>query len=331
MGEVDAPEFGAAAVRPTSSEKQPSAPGVGRAGGAIKVFLDTDIGSDVDDAICLAYLLAQPRCELVGISTVSGEPDLRAQLASVLCLRADVDIPIAVGSSTPLLVGERQPKADQAEVLERWPHRTGDWAGNAIDLMRRTIRTHPNEVVLIAIGPLTNIALLCAVDPEAFGLLKGLVIMAGDFGSGQPEWNVHCDPHAAAIVFASGFPATAIGLNVTEQVTLTADEMRSRFASSWLLRPVLDLAEVWLRGEDLITLHDPVAAASVFERSLCSFSRGRVHVELAQGSEGLTPFELEVDAPHDIAFGIEPARCLDHIFNVIARGDDQLRTGGAAL
>ena len=69
-----------------------------------KVILDTDIGSDIDDAVCLAYLLAQPECELLGITTVTGEPVARAKMASALCRVAGVDIPIYPGAPDPLIV-----------------------------------------------------------------------------------------------------------------------------------------------------------------------------------------------------------------------------------
>ena len=67
------------------------------------MLLDTDIGNDIDDAVCLAYLLAQPRCELLGITTVTAAPDLRAGLASVLCRNAGRDVPIYPGAADPLV------------------------------------------------------------------------------------------------------------------------------------------------------------------------------------------------------------------------------------
>ena len=82
-----------------------------------KVLLDTDIGSDIDDAVCLAYLLAQPACDLLGITTVSGEADKRAMMASALCRVAGVEIPIFPGAEEPLLVPQKQTRAPQAAVL----------------------------------------------------------------------------------------------------------------------------------------------------------------------------------------------------------------------
>ena len=89
-------------------------------GEKVKILFDTDIGSDIDDAVCLAYLLAQPRCELMGITTVAGEGEFRAQLASVLCRIAGKDVPIFVGAETPLIGPQLEPVAEQAAALGNW-------------------------------------------------------------------------------------------------------------------------------------------------------------------------------------------------------------------
>src|SRR5690606_601794 len=104
-----------------------------------KILLDTDIGSDIDDAVCLAYLLAQPACELLGITTVSGEVEKRAQLASVLCRSARQHVPILPGAEAPLLVAQRQPRAQQAAALSRWAHDSQFPRGEAVAFMRETI------------------------------------------------------------------------------------------------------------------------------------------------------------------------------------------------
>ena len=207
-----------------------------------KILLDTDIGSDIDDAVCLAYLLNQPECELLGITTVSGEGLERAMLASALCRVAGKSVPIYPGPELPLLVAPRQPHAAQAEALQRWPHdaSTSFRQGLAIEFMRQTIRQHPHEVVLLAIGPLTNVALLFRADAEIPSLLKGLVMMCGSFGGrprfGGPEWNALQDPHAAAIVFDVAVPtrspsrSTSIASSTTTSQSPAASDACPRFS-----------------------------------------------------------------------------------------------------
>src|SRR5277367_5593246 len=116
-----------------------------------KVILDTDIGSDIDDAVCLAYLLANPACDLLGITTVTGDTVKRASMASVLCKIAKKKIPIYPGRREPLLIEQQQPNVQQATALGKWDHDTKFSQGQAIEFLRQTIRDNSGEVVLFGI------------------------------------------------------------------------------------------------------------------------------------------------------------------------------------
>lgn len=287
---------------------------------SIKVLLDTDIGTDIDDAVCLAYLLAQPECELLGITTVTGEADKRAQIASALCRVAGKEISIYPGAEEPLLIPQKQTRAQQAERLDRWPHQEVFPRGEAVAFMRRTIRAHPGEVVLLTIGPLTNVALLFKMDPEIPYMLRALVQMCGVYERFPPgrltEWNAKGDPHATAIVLNAQVKAhRLVGLDVTTQVRLSAKEVRERFSQHELLRCVLDFAEVWFRERDEIVFHDPLAAATVFVPELCKFERGRVEVELqSERLRGFTHWERDPEGPHRVALSVDPERFFGHFF-----------------
>lgn len=288
---------------------------------SIKLLLDTDIGSDIDDAVCLAYLLANPECDLLGITTVSGEADLRAAMASAMCKVAGRSIPIYPGRNEPLLIAQKQPHAPQAVALSHWAHDTHFPTGQAVEFVRHTIRAHPGEVILLAIGPLTNIAALFAADAEIPALLKGLVLMCGVFtnrsaGVGPREWNAMLDPTATAIVYHNLLSVhRSIGLDVTNQVTMSAAQVRERFQVP-LLRPVLDFAEVWFEQVSTITFHDPLAAATIFDDGVCGFERGWVSVE--QTSEqlaGLTHWTADVTGPHEVALAVNARRFFEHYFS----------------
>ncbi len=289
----------------------------------MKIILDTDIGSDIDDAVCLAYLLAQPACELLGITTVSGEATKRAMMASAQCKVAGKQVPIYPGCEKPLLVAERQPCAPQAAALARWDHDTTFPQNQAVEFLRQTIRRHPGEITLLTIGPLTNIGLLFAIDPEIPSLLKGLVLMCGVFTNnlahvGASEWNAKLDPHATAIVYRAPVAIhRSIGLDVTCQVTMAAAEVRQRFQTPLLL-PVLDFAEVWFRERDRITFHDPLAAVSIFD-NVCTFQRGQVEVELAsEHCQGATIWQPGgPTSPHEVALQVDPQRFFSHYFSVV--------------
>ena len=299
----------------------------------IPVLLDTDIGSDIDDALALAYLLRQPRCELLGISTVSGEPEQRASLADAVCRAGGREgVPVHAGAALPLLAAQNQPHAPQASALKSgaWPHR--EFGPNtAVSFLRETIRARPGEITLLAIGPLTNIALLFALDPEVPRLIKEIALMGGwFFDRPQPEWNIRCDPHAAAMVFAAPVPRlTAVGIDVTQRCRMPAVECRRRFAETGgPLAPVAAVAELCQDKSD-ITFHDPLAAALIFEPSLCVTEPRRISVELTSpertGQTYLEWSDRHTDAPsashpHQVAASVDSAAFFSHYFSVVTPG-----------
>lgn len=290
---------------------------------AEKVLLDTDIGTDIDDAVCLAYLLAQPECELLGITTVTGEAVARAKLASALCRAAGRDVPIYPGAEQPLLIPQKQTTAQQAVKLAQWPHQAAYPVGEAIEFLRATIRAHPHEVTLLTIAPLTNIALLFSVDPEIPALLKRLVLMCGSYLPGTAralETNARTDPHATALVYrAAAASHRSLGLDVTLQLTLAREDIRPRFDHP-LLHPVLDFAEVWFESGRDLTFHDPLAAAVIFAPELCTYARGQVHIGLTEPApSGKTEWSQDADGPHEIAVTVDRAAFFDHFFGVFAR------------
>ena len=290
----------------------------------IKVLLDTDIGTDIDDALALAYLLCQERCELMGVTTVTGQPNLRAELASAICRHVGRDdVPIHAGCPQAILVDMRQKAAQQAEALGDWPRRRDFPPNTAVEFLRRTIREHPGEVTLLCIGPMTNAALLFATDPEIAGLLKGLYLMCGRFFSSMGgEWNAVGDPHATAIVFGAGRQSrpprlVSFGLDVTLQCRLSADECRRRFTAK-VLAPVRDFAEVWFHERDVVTFHDPLAAACIFQEDLCRYREGRVNVSLAPPTMGWTVFDpAPAEKPHTVAAEVDAGRFFAHYFEVV--------------
>lgn len=294
----------------------------------IPVLLDTDIGSDIDDAVCLAYLLAQPRCELAGITTVSGQACLRAALADAVCRAAGrTDIPIHAGAERGLMSGEVvQPNVPQAPVLERWAaRRAQDFApGTAVEFLRRAIEARPGELTLLAIGPMTNAALLFATHPHTAGLLRGVMLMCGIFRTvrhgGQREWNALCDPAATAITYRT--PAArhrSVPIDVTERCVLTAEDTMARCrAIGGPMALVADMTSFWGHGRTDVTYHDPLAAACIFRPELCQWTRGRVAVELASTRlAGHTHLDPAADGPHEVALGVDPAAFFAEYFAVV--------------
>jgi len=287
-----------------------------------KVILDTDIGSDIDDAFCLAYLLAHPACDLLGVTTVSGESQKRAELASALCRHAGKDIPIYAGVEQPLLIPQKQPHARQHAAISGWPHGSG-FSSDAVGFLRQLILDNPHEITLLAIGPLTNVAVLFAADRRIPSLLKELVIMGGRFKNAMPgllpaEWNILCDPHAAQIVLAAMTQRMrCIGLDVTLQVKIPKADLAERMRSH-LLQPVADFAKEW--RSDIVTFHDPLAAAVIFEQDLCGYERGKAEVELKSDRlAGLTHWDADPEGGHSAAVSVDAERFFAHYFDVVGK------------
>jgi purine nucleosidase len=287
----------------------------------VPVILDTDIGSDIDDAIALAYLLRQPRCELLGVTVATGHTVKRAALADCLCQAVgQSEIPIVAGLAGPVLTGHGQPEAPQIAALT---NPRSDFNKDAVSFLRRAIRARPEEITLLTIGPLTNIAALFICDPEIPYLVKRIVSMAGTFGVTEHgnvrpnEWNITCDPVAAAIVFRHAKPGTlvSVGLDVTHACRLPYQEFHKRFSSSNPLhRMVLNMAEVWFQGNECVIFHDPLAAALIFHPELCSLEEGTIEVDLLSGG---TKWMQSPHGPHQIAINVDAEKFFDDYFAVV--------------
>jgi purine nucleosidase len=189
--------------------------------------------------------------------------------------------------------------------------------------MRQTIRARPGEVHLLSVGPMTNVALLFAVDPEVPTLLAGYTVMGGQYLAGPAltsEWNVWCDPEAAAIVAQRAAHGTRfVGTDVTVRCRLDAAEVRRRFAAAGgPLDVVSKMAELWFEGRDDITFHDPLAAAVVFEPDLCRWQRGAIAVALESDARvGLSSFAPSPSGPFHVAVDVDPNRFFEHYFAVV--------------
>lgn len=290
----------------------------------MKLLLDTDIGSDIDDAVCLAYLLAQPDCELLGITTVTGDVDARARMASALCQVANKQIPIYPGAPDPLQIPQRQPLVPQAAALARWPHQIDFAQNEAVQFLTRTIYQHPGEITLLTIGPLTNIAKLFTHAPECAGLLRAIYIMGGVLPGHAPqyndlEWNIIVDPHAADIVYRTPVAIhRTVGIQVTRQVRMSAEEVRRRFMQHKLLVPVLDFAETgWLHDVPEIIFHDPLTSVVIFSDDVCGYERGTITVDLSgDDNTGQTGWVASPDGPHEFSMTVDSERFFTRYFEV---------------
>ncbi len=199
------------------------------------LVIDTDIG--IDDAFALRYaMLTQP---LVGITTVNGNvtADMATKNAKLFAAHYKLDATIAKGASRGLIAPVSAPITDVHGDDGLGGCYTNPFdattADNAVNYLINLVKTHPHQVTIAAIGPLTNIALCLNLCPEFADLVKELIIMGGAFGyhghtgnmSNFAEFNIWKDPEAADLVMQSAIPTVIVPLDVTYEVLISAAEV----------------------------------------------------------------------------------------------------------
>ena len=232
------------------------------------IFVDTDLGTDVDDALALLYLLAKPEeYDLVGISTNQSDSVLRAQLTKgLLTLAGHEDIPVAAGLSTRFL--NKRPVRDLAQRLAseaatypcELPSKDTLAPEHGADLLIQAAQDHPGLTVL-AIGPLSNVALALVKEPSIANKISQIVMVGGAIGlprgtedgtlilSYRAEYNFNSDPEAVEVVFRSNVPLVMSGLNPALQLQLqrsTVQQWRKDYPTSDLVAWTADLVEARL-------------------------------------------------------------------------------------
>ncbi|MGR5264370.1 nucleoside hydrolase [Photobacterium damselae] len=274
-----------------------------------KIILDTDPG--IDDAMAILFAEAHPDIDLMAITTVFGNATIENGTHNALYLkqRFQMKADIAKGARQPLM----RPPVGSTEIVHG---KTGlgdfhapELIDKTIDLrpayqyIIETIRANPQEITLVAVGPLTNLAMAIQAAPDIAGLVKEVVIMGGAFGVNDhrgnvtpyAEANIHDDPHAADIVFSASWPVKVIGLDVTEESFFSGrylDQLRDHAGSVGQF--IWDISRYYLRfysnkvGLDGCHVHDPSAIAYVINPDLFSFRSGAVRVVCEGPAEGMT-------------------------------------------
>lgn len=235
----------------------------------VPVLLDTDIGTDIDDAYALVQVLRSPELELLGVTTVAGDAVARARLAAKLLAAAGrPEVPVYAGISTATQYMKQVEWA--AGFSSPALHEAG-----GIDFLRRQINARPGEIVLIAVGELTNVAALLEAEPGIGNKLKAIALMGGSIRRGyapgskpEPEWNIKSAARAAQVVFASGVPLLVAPLDSTADLKLTPEWKVRIFARGSPVNDALAALDFMWRhtnhwGGEHPTLFDNLAVALV--------------------------------------------------------------------
>jgi inosine-uridine nucleoside N-ribohydrolase len=283
-----------------------------------RVIIDTDPG--IDDALAIMLALHSPELQILAITTVSGNVPVEVATRNVFrimsLMPSSPRFPVAQGAPKPL---QKKPVYatgfhgdDGLGGLDRLRDNTGRprypvssmtlSSRNAADEILYQLATAAQPITIIALGPLTNIAAAIQKDKAALATAKRIVLMGGAIGvagniTPAAEFNIYVDPHAAAIVFNAGIPITMVGLDVTYQVKLTADDIAaataahnttaSRFLIDCTRHPLESTAK--RSGESRFFLHDPLAVGVVIDPSFVVTEAMSVDIE-TQGdiTEGMT-------------------------------------------
>jgi purine nucleosidase len=290
----------------------------------IPVILDTDIGDAVDDSLALALALSSPELDVRGVTTVIDDVESKTRLAwKELGLFNRRDIPLAMGAPEPLLDAKLDTHPREFQTLtpaDKIPDAAQKKAANFIV---ETAMNSRDRITLVAIGPLTNIALALKTEPRVKQRIERIVLMGGSFSAPQIEYNIKRDPVAAAIVFGSGVLIVAAGLEVTTPCKLRPQDLeRLRVAETPAAHFLLRLIEISQAetGEMYPTLYDPLAVAAVFHPDLLETSEGKVEVSLETGAaRGQTRFTPTVGGSTRVGTRVNAQAFLDLFIQRIAR------------
>jgi purine nucleosidase len=308
---------------------------------AQKIIIDCDPG--IDDALALVFAHGHPDLDLRGITTVAGNVGLDQTTANALRVRDFVgmrDVPVTAGCPGPLqraALHARQVHGDSGLGAASIPAATsGPAEGHAVDFLAAAAAGEPAEITLIAIGPLTNVALALRRYPELVSQVKDFVIMGGSAGRGNvtpaAEFNIAADPEAAAIVFGAGWTVTMVGLDVTLQARATTavrDRMRGlgRLAGELLLPSLSgyrgESGGPGLEQAEGPPVHDVCAVAAVAVPGLITCLPARVEVETAgRWTSGMTVTDFSAAAGEcnaRVAVAVDTGRFWDLVLDAYGR------------
>jgi inosine-uridine nucleoside N-ribohydrolase len=261
------------------------------------VYIDTDIslgtpGAEIDDGAALMVALRSQQPEVIGLGSVFGNTpvaDTSRNLARLLSLLDKPAIPFGIGAAHPLQGTMDWFNEWQSGYGPTLPFDYSPPALSAAQLLIHLIHAHPGELTILSVGPMTNLAAALKQEPGIEKQVKQVIAMGGSFGtqSSEPEFNIHCDPHAAQMVFAADWPLTLLGLELTRQIAFSRADFTALPGSHAAINLFKEQAAGWIERveamgweKDGCSLHDAVAAAYLIQPELFTCTDAEVSISL---------------------------------------------------
>ncbi|XP_050275561.1 probable uridine nucleosidase 2 [Quercus robur] len=272
-----------------------------------KIIIDTDPG--IDDAMAIFVALQSPEVEVIGLTTIYGNVYTTLATTNALHLlevAGRTDIPVAEGSHVSITNNKKLRIADFVHGKDGLgnqnfpPPKGKPIEQSAAKFLIEQAKLYPGKVTVVALGPLTNIALAIQQDPAFSKNIGQIVLLGGAFlvnGNVNPasEANIFGDPDAADIVFTSGADVVAVGINVTHQVVFTdADREKLSRSDGKFAQYLCKILDVYfsyhhdaynIKG---VYLHDPATILAAVDPSLMTYTEGVVRVQTSGITKGLT-------------------------------------------
>jgi inosine-uridine nucleoside N-ribohydrolase len=294
-----------------------------------RFIIDTDPG--IDDAFAIG-LMMQSDVEILGITTVTGNNSIEAVTANALRLVNFYDRPeigVYQGAGKPIM-REKGPMADchGPDGMGGTNLPLGDRlveATHGVDFLIETLAASDGEIEILALGPLTNLAMAFEKNPEAMKKVKMIHSMGGGIECGNitdhAEFNYWVDPEATRMVFESGLPMRMVGLNVSEQCIISPEEFEllnqkgDRISSLYFEMQKLYSSSYKERmGIDGAIIHDLVAAATIFDDGIADFETVDVSAYVDGDLRGATVIEPGAGKPVQVATRVDVEAYKAHVF-----------------
>ncbi|WP_417598818.1 nucleoside hydrolase [Pararhodobacter oceanensis] len=293
----------------------------------MRVIIDTDPG--LDDAVGILYALAEPRFAVEGVTAVAGNIGITTttrNAGSLLAAMGRADVGYAAGAAGPLAGAAINEEAihgadGMGGVTLPAPLRAPEAMDATAFLAARLMEAPTGALTLLALGPLTNLALLARQAPEAYARISRIIAMGGTIherGNMGPyaEFNMAADPLAAQEVFVGPVPITLIPLDVTRRLRATPDDLDRLAASSTTAATLsADLIRAYFTGNTERSsrpLHDPCVMLMALEPALFGTDQMRLRVDCETHPGRLIP--TEDGARIEVAMRIDAPKALDALW-----------------